>query len=639
MTIRSSPRLDDLRRSESALMEELRSAGAHIHARSRIKCPFHDDRNPSASMHRADDGVWRYRCFAGSCGFHGDVIDVKARASGRDVGDILREIDGPAALPARPSSSPTPASPKAPTPAASPAVVETAKPSASTSSQRVYPTLDAIIASYENVQGVYRYDDPDTGVIDMVTLRYWPPSSNRKLFVPLTQTTGGWHSKALDAPRPLYRRDLIRKSHTVIVCEGEKCCDALNAILPDGICATTAPGGAASVRHADWTPLRGKQVYLWPDADPPDEKGVRAGIVAMREVAKLLEEIRPAPSAAWIDCDTLELPPKGDAFDYVESCHDDECAREAVLQVLREAEPLGPSGELKSLLRDTISGRRTAIPLPWPILSGATLALLPGAITIVCGDPGASKSFMGMQLLSTLIDAGIACVMLALEGAREAHLLRALAQRANLASALRPDWIREHAAEVTAAFHLHRAHIDAVGRAIVAGPDSPSRLCDVAAWVEAQAEAGARVIIVDPVSLAERSANPWIDDGQFVRRVLAAITKAEVSLVLTTHPRHAKRTGFSLEDVAGGAAYVRHADSVLLLAAHHPPRDAQINDTTKMGSLKFLHPIDRTITVAKARNSFGTGLRIGYAWDWTSCTMREIGVIARQQRAGGDNDN
>ncbi len=35
------------------------------------RCPFHDDRTPSLSLFRGDDGAWAWRCHAGSCGASG----------------------------------------------------------------------------------------------------------------------------------------------------------------------------------------------------------------------------------------------------------------------------------------------------------------------------------------------------------------------------------------------------------------------------------------------------------------------------------------------------------------------------------------------------------------------------------------
>ncbi|HKJ26898.1 MAG TPA: CHC2 zinc finger domain-containing protein [Anaerolineales bacterium] len=38
------------------------------------RCPFHNDRNPSFYIYLVDSG-WRFKCYGGSCGLEGDVID------------------------------------------------------------------------------------------------------------------------------------------------------------------------------------------------------------------------------------------------------------------------------------------------------------------------------------------------------------------------------------------------------------------------------------------------------------------------------------------------------------------------------------------------------------------------------------
>lgn len=67
--------------------------------------------------------------------------------------------------------------------------------------------------------------------------------------------------------KPLYKLPELAtyKSDTVFVVEGEACADAL---LRLGIITTTS-GSSASADAADWTPLRGRSVIIWPDADEP----------------------------------------------------------------------------------------------------------------------------------------------------------------------------------------------------------------------------------------------------------------------------------------------------------------------------------------------------------------------------------
>jgi hypothetical protein len=46
----------------------------------------------------------------------------------------------------------------------------------------------------------------------------------------------------------------------------EKAADAATRLLP-GFVVVASPNGAKSAAKADWTPLRGRDVIIWPDAD------------------------------------------------------------------------------------------------------------------------------------------------------------------------------------------------------------------------------------------------------------------------------------------------------------------------------------------------------------------------------------
>ena len=101
--------------------------------------------------------------------------------------------------------------------------------------------------------------------------RFDPPNG-RKQICPLTWWVDGWRWKATPAPRPLYNLDRIaaQPGAPVLVCEGEKAGDAAAQLFPD--CpATTAPNGAQAPNKADWSPLKGRRVLIWPDNDQPGQ--------------------------------------------------------------------------------------------------------------------------------------------------------------------------------------------------------------------------------------------------------------------------------------------------------------------------------------------------------------------------------
>jgi putative DNA primase/helicase len=53
--------------------------------------------------------------------------------------------------------------------------------------------------------------------------------------------------------------------------EGEKSADAAQKLLPDCV-IVTSPNGCNAAHKADWSPLRGRDIVIWPDADGPGEK-------------------------------------------------------------------------------------------------------------------------------------------------------------------------------------------------------------------------------------------------------------------------------------------------------------------------------------------------------------------------------
>lgn len=128
-------------------------------------------------------------------------------------------------------------------------------------------------------------------------------------FLPLTwgslNESVGWHMKAPLPPLPLYNlADLHELTpDLVILCEGEKAADAANAkISTENLpwLAISWMGGAGRAKDADLSPLAGRKVVIWPDADEP---GLRARDTLM--------EMLPEATAL----NTEGLPEKFDAAD------------------------------------------------------------------------------------------------------------------------------------------------------------------------------------------------------------------------------------------------------------------------------------------------------------------------------------
>jgi len=114
-----------------------------------------------------------------------------------------------------------------------------------------------------------------------------------KVFAPLTwcrNASGAtqWRWAGLPEPRPLLRLDELAKrpDAPVVVCEGEKSADAAAELLPDHV-ATCWPNGAQSWHKADFSPLAGREVLLWPDND-------NGGLACMASIAEHLHQLGAA---------------------------------------------------------------------------------------------------------------------------------------------------------------------------------------------------------------------------------------------------------------------------------------------------------------------------------------------------------
>ena len=123
----------------------------------------------------------------------------------------------------------------------------------------------------------YAYRGPDGKLLGLV--RRYDRGSGEKEFRPLVfaehSATGDrkWQWQSFAAPTPLYGLDRLAADldALVIVCEGEKAADAVKELSP-GLISASALGGSKAAGKADWGPLVGRRVVVWPDADRPGQE-------------------------------------------------------------------------------------------------------------------------------------------------------------------------------------------------------------------------------------------------------------------------------------------------------------------------------------------------------------------------------
>jgi len=402
--------MQTIRQNKGTLKQELEAAGAKFKTGGAVLCPYHEDHKPSGGIFQGQDGAWRFKCQ--SCGFGGDVFDCYSKRTGKPLAMAFVELTADKGG-GRP------------------------KQRRANAGGKVYVDLDAVRAA---LPGELVSEHPYRSVggrVDMIVFRCQIGSD--KSYRPAHVVKGGkWRLAAPPKPWPLYARDRLAKSDTVVMVEGEKSCDAL---APYGIAATTTPFGSGKSEHCDLTPLAGKNVILWADNDTP-------GRNHMQQLSSQLEALSPKPRIAFIEPNNLDLSEKEDAADLLAQFQTVEKTeaeiRSELQQIICSAKPKGPLDPIRKRFRAIASGEYRNIELPWPLLGKITQALRPNSVVLLVGTGGASKSFMALQAFRYFKELGESSAYFVLEGDVTDHLQRALAQITGIAGYTNTDWNQDH---------------------------------------------------------------------------------------------------------------------------------------------------------------------------------------------------
>ena len=642
----------------AALLDELRAAGAVIKNDSRntgLPCPYHNG-SDSASIHEGDDHRWRFRCF--NCGAKGDVLDLQAKREGKEVFEVIKEEDqrrnsrnsSSSTRLRRPDSSDSNPTEQASQPKEKPKQVMRF-PDMDTLKKAVeFRDYEALRRDFPDFEGkrklsrTFTYTNPATGKADLIAFRLegdWEEGEGkpkRKSCLQGCQVEGGYELRRPPGLAPLFNRKGIAKSDTIIVVEGEPKVVVLNKF---GFTATCSPGGAQAASKADWSPLNGKKlVIVWRDKDAVNKMGKRPGLDYQNDVITALNKLPNPPLIKVVDVDDIrELPEDGsDVVDLIAIMGPlpDEQKAGFLQEIFNEALPTGAHALLNIETEEVLLGQRNVVDWPWPILADFTEAIAAGTMTVMCGDPGASKSLFILQAFMEWHKKGIPLALLELEdistdketgvSSPVFHLRRAAAMLAgnNMLTSLR--WQKEHPDETTAA--LSNDFLSNFGRCLHALPrDVRPTVDNLLAWVRHQVvERGIRVVAIDPVTLADFGKDIHSEDSKMVRGMKDIIEGSKASLIVVTHPRPgAKRK--TLDDMALTRDWGRHTQTAIWYESHKAKTtDLRIRTVTGPMTVKD-EEFNRTIWIQKARNTGFQNSRIAFRLDIPTLTVKEVGEI------------
>ena len=268
-------------------------------------CPFHSERSPSFTVNVAKGF---YHCFG--CGAHGDAISFVQRIAGCDFVEACRRLgsgDLPDAVyqPAPRVDAEPQWRPVMPVPAEAPPLLSAGGRVTFWNAKRKRWWRDDPVRADA-------YRDGEGRLLGYVLrIEFEGKDGTQQKVTPQVTWCNGdgdprWVAAPFPRPRPLFGLDALsaKPDALVLVVEGEKCRAVGDQTLSEFAVISWA-GGGKGFKHTDWSPLRGRRVILWPDADVQGWRTmvgyVRHDGVAVDGIAQLLTRVALPASLALVD--------------------------------------------------------------------------------------------------------------------------------------------------------------------------------------------------------------------------------------------------------------------------------------------------------------------------------------------------
>jgi hypothetical protein len=244
---------------------------------------------------------------------------------------------------------------------------------------------------------LHRYTDTN-GAALYFRMRMKHPQTGKKWIRPFYKNGHGFQmgEPKFQSGKPLYRlHALTEKPGPCYWVEGENKADAFVKL---GLLATTS-GGAQSDGSADFKPLAGRTVTIWPDNDKPGLEHAERVAVKLRSLGCSVETL---------DVKALDLPEGGDVVDWLK-LHQGATASDLAKLPRVKAVPQVSTPLSKSNGRDpgaTITLLQGLNLTPEPIRWLWEGYLARGKLHIIAGAPGTGKTTLALAFAATITAGG-----------------------------------------------------------------------------------------------------------------------------------------------------------------------------------------------------------------------------------------
>lgn len=228
-------------------------------------CPFHGEKTPSMVI---QDDKRQWHCYG--CGKHGDILDFVQLSHKCSLPEAAEIITGNKDAIRYENNLPPIVDPYAGFKGLAALDKELPRPNNWFKAWNPKPTdkfPDGRFVNYKPTL-VHPYRQPDGELIGC-TVRINMPDKKIVPMLRVIEKEGArvWCHLPFDKPRPLYGSETVNPDSIfpVLVVEGEKCADIARKNM--GSVVVSWAGGTNAAKFSDWSPLRGRNVLIWPDAD------------------------------------------------------------------------------------------------------------------------------------------------------------------------------------------------------------------------------------------------------------------------------------------------------------------------------------------------------------------------------------
>lgn len=214
-----------------------------------------------------------------------------------------------------------------------------------------------------------------------------------------------------------------------------------------------------------------------------------------------------------------------------------------------------------------------------------------GTVTMLCASPGVGKTWFVHDLCLRAKSQGVKVANIQLEEDKNYHIARLIKSSLNINIT---DVDRVTQSELDK-LDLYKNAIEHIAESIVIPKDNEKTLPKIADLVQYYAIMGFGLIVIDSISVAEKSNKPWQDDQKLMNTIKDVLVRYKTRVVLVTHPNAPVKTLPTLDLLAGGKAYQRLCQTVLWLDKNEKPANL-------IGEFEPCEG-NRILIVMKARNA------------------------------------